>query len=683
MEVRAEAGTTIGPDPRAFFAPGGALAEAFAKRSDPGGSAWEPRAEQLRMVDAVQGALSSGRHALIEAGTGVGKSLAYLVPLLMWAEREGRTVAVSTSTIALQEQLVHQDLPLLAEALPFELSVALVKGRGNYLCLRRMHRAIREQAEQLDLGDARAQLAGIREWSETTRAGTRQDLPFQVDHVVWEAVRAEPGNCLGRTCTHYQECPYQRSRRRAHAARLLVLNHHVLLADLSLRRSGNSFLPDVEAVVIDEAHDFEDVAVGQLGLRITAMGGLRQIGRLWSPRKNRGLLAEGYSGSLRERAQSVRDSFATFFRDLGENAFGGAGPRTIPLEDDQPLPNPLSEPLRAFAHELVTAAPSARDAEHAMEVRARARSLVDLAEGLEAVLAEPEPEFVRWIEQDGRGRVALCRAPVEVGALLDKVLWSEHHAVLLTSATLTTGWPPSFDFAKRRLGLGDATTAAVGSPFDYGEQVRLRLRVDLPDPVRGGEAFERALPEALLEAVPVDSGGALALFTAYGSMRRTVEATRATFEARGFEVLVQGEELERTALLNRLRGGRCVLFGVASFWQGVDVPGDALTDVVITRLPFEVPTHPLQKARQKRTEQAGGDAFRDLSLPQAALRLRQGFGRLIRRASDRGTVTILDPRISTRRYGRTLLESLPTCPVERVEAEPREGDWDREGGWGR
>jgi ATP-dependent DNA helicase DinG len=670
VEVRAEAGTTIGPDPRAFFAPGGALAQAFGRRTDPGTDAWEPRAEQLRMVDAVQAALSSGRHTLIEAGTGVGKSLAYLVPLLMWAEQEGKTVAVSTSTIALQEQLIHQDLPLLADALPFDLSVALVKGRGNYLCLRRMHRAIQAQSEQLDLGDAQAQLEAIRDWSERTRVGTRQDLPFQADHTVWEAVRAEPGNCLGRACTHYQECHYQRSRRRAHAARLLVLNHHILLADLSLRRSGSSFLPDVDAIVIDEAHDFEDVAVSQLGLRITAMGGLRQIGRLWSPRRGRGLLSEGYSGSLRERAKDVRDHFANFFRDLGEDAFGGAGARTIPLDDDQPLPNPLSEPLRAFANDLVTAAPSARDAEHAMEVRARARSLAELAEGLEAVLAQPEPDYVRWIEQDGRGRVALCRAPVEVGALLGKVLWSEHHAVMLTSATLTTGRPPSFAFAQRRLGLTGATTLSVGSPFDYGEQVRLRLRVDLPDPVRNGEAFERALPAAVLEAIPPDSGGALVLFTAYGSMRRAVDATRSALEARGLEVLVQGEELERTALLNRLRRGRCVLFGVASFWQGVDVPGEALTDVVITRLPFEVPTHPLQKARQKRTEQAGGDAFRELSLPQAALRLRQGFGRLIRRASDRGTVTILDPRIATRQYGRVLLDSLPSCPVERIEADP-------------
>jgi ATP-dependent DNA helicase DinG len=298
----------------------------------------------------------------------------------------------------------------------------------------------------------------------------------------------------------------------------------------------------------------------------------------------------------------------------------------------------------------------------ALEIGARARAVRDAAAALAELARPPGDGSVRWIDVTSRG-VSLCSAPVDVGPLLRERLFGRVTAVL-TSATLSTGRPPSFGFVRERLGLADADELQLGSPFRYEQQARLVLRGDLPDPGAEPEAWEAALPAAIEEAVRESGGGALVLFTALASMRRAAEALRPRIEALGLELLVQGEGLERPALLERLRRGGGVLLGVASFWQGVDVPGDALRHVVIARLPFEVPTHPLAAARRGRVEQQGRDAFTELTLPQAALRLKQGFGRLIRRATDAGTVTILDPRMLTKRYGRFLRDSLPACPVE-------------------
>ena len=653
------------PSPRSYFGPDGELARVL------GAEGFEERPQQLAMVDAVDSALSSGRHALVEAGTGVGKSFGYLVPLLLWAAKHEKRVAISTSTIALQEQLMGKDIPLLAEALPFEVRAALVKGRGNYICLRRLRNAHGDAPMLFAVDEAREQLEAILAWSTETSTGTRQDLGFQPSPDVWDAVRAEPGNCLGRNCPHYVRCHYQRSRREAHEARLLVLNHHVLLADLALRRSGGSFLPKVDAIVIDEAHDLEDVAAEHLGTRVTVRGAMRTLGRLWSPGRRRGLLARGYSQRLRDDVQSLRRRVGSFFdavtEDAREASAAAGGERTLSIANDAQFANPISEPLRSLGRALRDAAPEAADDERALEVTTRARGLVDLADSLDSLLEPGEVGYVRWAEVGEGGRTALHRAPVEVGELLGPVMWDKHHSVILTSATLTTGAPPSFAYMRARLGLRDAEAHAVGSPFAYESQAVLRLYTRLPDPGRQGLAWEQALPDAILHALEDCRGGALVLFTSYGALRRAFERLRSRLEARGFEPLAQGAGTARSVLLDRLRQGGVVLFGVSSFWQGVDVPGDALTHVVITRLPFEVPSHPLHVARRSLAESRGRDPFKELSLPQAALKLKQGFGRLIRRSTDRGVVAILDSRVRTRRYGRSLVEGLPPARIEVVE----------------
>jgi len=564
----------------------GAVARAFEGRSGTAGG-YETRPQQLEMAGHVASTLSSGGHAFLEAGTGVGKSFAYLVPALCWAAETGRKVAVATSTIALQEQLVRKDLPLLSKALPFEVSFALVKGRGNYLCQRRLGLALAGTASLFE-DEPRQQLEAIRTWSLSTKDGSRQDLPFQPLPSVWEQVQAEQGNCLGRACKHFEPCHYQRSRRRAHAVQLLVLNHHVLMADLAMRRSGASFLPNIDALIVDEAHDLEDTAAEHLGKRVTSRGVLYQLGRIWSPRRGRGLIGPAASSGLRTAVENARQAAGNFFSETegwlralpGQDRNEGSGARAMLLPEGSHLPDDLSPRLAELAAALIGEAARDTNPETSLEIGARARGLRLLADGIAALARDDVEDQVRWGEIARNGVVSLRCAPVEVGPLLQKVLWEAHRSVVLTSATLAVGEPPTFRFMRERLGLQDPTEAVIGSPFEYTRQVKLVIRRDLPDPSRAPSAYAEALPEAVLEAIERTRGGAFVLFTSISSMRRTADCLREDLEAAGLRVLVQGEALERPALLAAFREDNAVLFGVASFWQGVDVPGRALRHVI-------------------------------------------------------------------------------------------------------
>jgi len=627
------------------------------------------------MAEAVAAALDARRHLLVEAGTGVGKSFAYLVPALRFAAEHDVKIAVATSTIALQEQLVGKDLPLLARSLPFETSFALVKGRGNYVCLRRLKLALQPTGELFPDEEPRRQLGAIDAWAEAG-GQSRQDLPFVPREDVWDAVRAESGNCLQKACPHYARCAYQAGRRRSRGAQVLVMNHHVLLADLALRRSGSSFLPEVDAIVIDEAHDLEDTAGEALGERLGSRGIGYALGRLWNERRGSGLLAGHPDVELRTLVEDARRAANAFFDGLARSLWTEDASGLVTVKGPVASEEALAENLEQLADRLLLGVPAAATRDAGLELAARATAIQSLAETVEEVRKGPDDQHVSWVERDARGNATLVRAPIDVGPALKEALWDAYDTVVLTSATLATGRPPSFRYVRDRLGLAGSTDVdevALGSPFDYVRQARVVVRTDLPDPARDPAGYEAALPEAVLHAVRRTKGGAFVLFTSYESMRRTAEAVRAHLEGDGLVVLVHGEDLPRTAMLERFRETNAVLFGVSSFWQGVDVPGDALRNVVIARLPFDVPSHPLARARQARVEREGKSAFEELSLPAAALRLKQGFGRLIRRATDKGIVVLLDPRIVTKRYGRVLLDSLPECPVE---LEPEMPPWD-------
>ena len=648
-----------------FFGPAGPMASAF-----PAGDAYEHRPQQVAMAEAVAASLSSGRHALVEAGTGVGKSFAYLVPLLDWAEREDKTVAVSTSTIALQEQLVQKDLPTLRRLLPFDVSFAIVKGRGNHLCLRRLDRALADSRGLFDTGDAGEQLRAIRDWATGRRFATRQELPFRPHSEVWDAVRAESGNCLHKRCGHYADCGYQVARRRTHTSRLLVVNHHVLLADLALRRQGG-----VLSSRPRRDRDRRGLMTSKMSPSLNWGHGSRAWARCGCS------AASGARGAAKAcwRAVGRRDSSAgpsaCAVRSRGSSrtsANGSPAPSRAAAgrslsRAGRPWADPLSEPLEDFARALIDAAPTLGDQEQAMEVRVRATALLELSAGLASVLGDQDEDQVRWIEATAAGRVVLCRAPVDVGPSLREVLFDAHESVVMTSATLALGRPPRFDFVAGRLGVQGADTHAFGSPFDHARQVVLRLRTDLPDPSRDALAHHAALPEAVLVAVPPTSGGALLLFTSYRSMETVAVATRDAVRGTGHGRTRPGGGARAHRDARALPGGRLcavrrrlVLAGRGRARRGADRRRDHAPALrgADPSAPAGAPT-----ARGGRGVVAPSGSSPS---PQAALRLKQGFGRLVRRKSDGGRVTILDPRITTKRYGRWLLDSLPACPVERI-----------------
>lgn len=630
---------------------------------------FEDRPEQTRMAEAVEEALAEGRHLLVEAGTGVGTSFAYLVPAILRAARHPEKVVVATHTIALQEQLLRKDLPFLSGILPAEFSVVLAKGRSNYLCWRRLVAAVNEDQALFDLKADVDELHRIRRWAETTEEGTLQDLDFRPRPEVWSRVNAEAGACSGRRCDYQGKCPFQIARRRLQNANVIIANHSLVFSDLGLRQEGANILPDYDILILDEAHEVEGVAGDHLGIRLSS-GGVRYLLSTLVGRGGKGLLAAAESGDLvRSAVDRARTESERFFAAIAEWAATRA-PKNLRVDRPEIVEEGLSEEMarlsRLLDDEAHALEEEGRKAEIAPDLAARAAQCSAIAQSVRAFLDRSLKDQVYWVdmEEDGR-KVDLRSAPVRVGPLLSELLFDEVRSIVMTSATLTIGRERSFAYFRDRLGLVDAAELALGSPFDYATQARIYLPRRMPDP-RSGDGFETAVADEIVRAVVRSEGRAFVLFTSYRMLDRVYERTRGEIEGRGFRVLRQGGGLPRGKLLSVFREDvSSVLFGTDSFWQGVDVPGEALSHVVITKLPFDVPDRPVVEARSQEIDARGGNAFMEYSLPRAVLKLKQGFGRLIRTRDDRGAVTILDPRVVTKRYGRLFLESLPECEVVR------------------
>ena len=647
----------------AAFAPGGVLADASI-----GDFEYEARPQQVDMARAVADALDAGRHLVVEAGTGVGKSLAYLVPLILHAKRAGRRAMVSTHTISLQEQLVGKDLPLLQERLGTPFRAALVKGRMNYLCLRRLARARHHQRELFGEGIAE-DLERIRAWADRTEDGSVQEMRRQPSPEAWSAVCAEHGNCLGPKCPERKRCFLQRARARMLDADLLVANHHLLFSDLALRRAGAAFLPDVAAVVMDEAHTVEDTASDHLGIRLSPHGFEHWLRRLISPDTGKGLLGYLRAGPAAQTATRLWDAVAELFHAVPRAAGLAAreSQKTVPgplaVETEVPaLLRELSVRLGALIEELED-----QDEESRAELRHLRGMGLEMGGMLDAFLAQSLPDHVYWIEREGRRRQpVLHSAPIEVAPILGDALFGQIPTVVMTSATLAVGG--RLDYFRDRLGAGaDCATLCLGSPFDHARQMRLHVAENAPDP-KDKEAFAEAVAKGVLRWSLKTRGRAFALFTSDELLKRTAAALRAPLAEAGLVLLAQGEGLARRAMLETFRKNEgYVLFGLDSFWMGVDVRGDALSNVILTRLPFAVPDHPVVAARLKRIKEKGGDPFKEYSLPEAVLKFRQGVGRLIRSQTDEGIVVVLDSRLLTKWYGRVFLRSLPECPVDTFE----------------
>jgi len=716
---------------------------------------YEHRPQQIEMAEAVARAFNNDRIAVIEAGTGVGKSMAYLLPAIRWALANRQRVVVSTNTINLQEQLIRKDIPLLQRHSDLHFKSVLVKGRHNYVCLRRVH-FVRGEAAQPEFESFRSELHALLEWALATSDGSLADLATRPSDEAWDLIKVESETCIRAQCPYYPRCFFYEARRAASRAHVIVCNHHILMADLVVRLATNNYtasaiLPPFQRLIIDEAHNLEDVATEYLGIRLTRRGLRQLLGRIHAAPPGRRavgvvalvlrkiatcerqmekpLLAKTADYIQHEvvplvnevRHQVDRECAAVF-----EGALDCLDRATLkPGEETTLRITPVTEAhsfyemtlvesgrtlaasLGDVAKALDTLAEMLEDLDEALgeatawlrlEVQAYRDRALDVAADLAGFLTQKDG-VCRWLElrqTKDESVVRFCTAPLEVGPGLRRTLFERCATVVLTSATLTVD--RRFDYLLERLGLrkpGDLSgqgslledslpviqlsraeedaigaveqrlaTLGLDTPFDFDRQAFVAVPMDVADPT--DRDFARDLEPLILESVAISRGRAFVLFTSYSLLEKLYEALKDRLRAIGCTPLRQGAT-NRHILLQEFRRERAaVLFATSSFWEGVDVKGDALVCLILTRLPFRVPTDPIVEARVEHLERQGRDAFGDYTVPQAVIKFKQGFGRLIRTKKDRGAVLILDRRVATKRYGATFLRSLPTRRIHQL-----------------
>lgn len=654
-----------------FFSETGILSEHFEN--------YEYRDSQETMADEILKTLENRRHLFIEAPTGVGKSFAYLVPAIYYAKKNEKKVIVSTYTINLQEQLLHKDIPFLQKVLPLEFKAGILKGRNNYLCPRRLAKAMEtsntlfETEEQLDL-------ERLYRWSKETTDGTRSDINFSLNENVWSSVCSERGICTIKTCgSENTKCFYQRAKKELADSDVIIVNHHLfftLFDGVSEEREGYLYTNDF--VIFDEAHTVEQVATDHISPSLSREQIKYHLLRLYNQNKKKGFLLTLPSLHIQMKIQNLLDLNQQFFYSLKRKLFDKDEREfkklTFRIYEKNVEENILKPELDNLLNDLRALRPACKDDSQENELNEFIIRLSEFSYILEDFINQKRNEknndFVYWVELSSLrpdSNVSICSSPVDVSDYFRKNIFREKNSTILTSATLTING--NFEYFRKRLGADNLNEIKLNSPFDFYKQVKILIPKEIPEPGKNNtDSYAELLKDWISHFTLMSKGKALVLFTNGALLKKIGNEISDDLKSHDISLLMQLPGTSRNSLLSKFKNDiNSVLFGLDSFWMGVDIPGEALSNLIITRLPFQVPDHPVVQAKMEFIEKHGGNSFYEYSLPEAILKFRQGAGRLIRHRNDKGIIVILDSRILTKSYGKYFINSLDECEIEIIE----------------
>jgi len=653
-----------------IFSPSGILTEL---------EGFEYRAEQQQMAKMTAASLEDGKHLIVEAPTGIGKSLAYLVPSILHAVRNEKKAIISTCTINLQEQLINKDIPAIAHLLPEEFTYELLKGRNNYICTKRLNKAMIDKTS-LFMSDEQVVLQKIYDFVNKNAKGTRQDIPFKIDDNVWSEIFAEEGVCTQKSCgSEDSNCYYQQAKRKMKDADLLVLNHHLFFTLFGFyERDSEGYLYFNDFVIFDEAHTVEQIAAERVSPSVSKEQIRFWLKKLYNPKSQKGFFAGKKADRIISHVESLTRESDNFFRMLHfyvQDKYSAQSHKsTIRIKEPIEMGEGLLSSLLDLTIELKKATPLAKNDLEEAEIKNYFTKFTRIRNNLTFFLEQKSDAHVYWVEYTGRARsnISLCISPIDMAQYFRENIFPDNRQCVMTSATLSTN--NNLEFFKKTVGAEEIKGEILSSPFDFGRQMKIRVYKNMPEPEKMNKNevkdlfletdFEKTLTDYIYDCVNLTKGGALVLFTSNKTLKIAYNKLLERFIDSKINLYAQDNGMPNNRILQEFRDDEnSVLFGVDSFWMGVDIPGNSLRNVIVTKLPFEVPDHPVIEAKLEFILENGGNPFMDYSLPTAILKFKQGVGRLIRSRSDEGIICILDSRIIKKPYGKYFLHSLPECEV--------------------